>query len=55
VVWATKWWPHRVFAFLLAVTEVNVMLAAEHFEGYKKTSILDSQKILSYELIYNTY
>ena len=27
VEWATKWWPNRVFAFLLSVTEVNAMLA----------------------------
>jgi hypothetical protein len=25
--WATKWWPNRVFAFLLSVTEVKAMLA----------------------------
>jgi hypothetical protein len=31
--WATKWWPHCVFAFLLAVMEVNVMLASVHFGG----------------------
>jgi hypothetical protein len=25
--WATKWWPNRIFPFLLSVTEVNAMLA----------------------------
>jgi hypothetical protein len=23
VTWATQWWPNRVFAFFLAITEVN--------------------------------
>jgi hypothetical protein len=55
VVWATKWWPRRVFAFILAITEVNVMLASVLFGGYRKTSMLDFRKRLSYELIYNTY
>ena len=36
VVWATKWWPNRVFAFILPVTEVNAMLAYKHFCKYKK-------------------
>jgi hypothetical protein len=42
VTWATKWWPHRVFAFLLAIImEVNVLLASVHFGGYMKTSMLN--------------
>jgi hypothetical protein len=40
VTWATKWWPHRVFTFLLGVTEVNVMLASVFFAGFTKTSML---------------
>jgi len=55
VVWATKWWPHRVFSLLLAIAEVNVMLASVHFGGYSKTSMLRFRKQLSHELIYNTY
>ena len=55
VVWATKWWPHRVFALLLAIAEVNVMLASVHFGGHSKTSMLRFRKQLSHELIYNTY
>jgi len=27
--WATKWWPNRVFAFLLAITEINVYACKE--------------------------
>ncbi len=36
--WATKHWPCRVFAFLLAIFEVNAKLASEYFgtvEGKK--------------------
>ena len=32
VVWATKWWPNRVFAFLLAIMEVNCFLAESYFD-----------------------
>ena len=31
VVWATKRWANRVFAFLLSITEVNCFLAQSHF------------------------
>jgi hypothetical protein len=44
-----------VFAFLLAVTEVNVMLASVHFAGYGKTSMLNFRKLLSLELMNNPY
>ena len=30
VVWAMKWWPNRVFAFILSVTEVNAIMAYKH-------------------------
>jgi Transposase IS4 len=55
VVWATKWWPHRVFAFLLAVTEVNIMLASVYFGNYEKSSMLNFRKSLSLELMFNPY
>ena len=29
--WGTKWWPNRVFSFLVAVTEVNAKLNMEYF------------------------
>ena len=38
--WATKLWPTRVFAFLLAITEVNVKLAAAHFYGETFASMI---------------
>ena len=55
MVWATKWWPHRVFAFLLAITEVNVMLASVYFGGYPKTSMVNFRQQLAQALIGNTY
>jgi hypothetical protein len=39
-VWATKWWPNRVFAFLLAITEVNIMLAQKHLCKVEISSML---------------
>mmetsp|Transcript_14117 Transcript_14117/g.21448 ORF Transcript_14117/g.21448 Transcript_14117/m.21448 type:complete len:179 (-) Transcript_14117:2424-2960(-) len=29
--WATKWWPNRVFSFLLAVTEINIYNSMSYF------------------------
>ena len=54
-VWGTKDWEHRVFAFILAVTEVNVKLAMEHFYHHDKMSQLDFRKQLAKALIYNDY
>ncbi len=53
VVWATKQWEKRVFAFLLSITEVNVMLAATYFYNKKKISMIQFRKEFSKELIYN--
>lgn len=53
VVWATKQWEKRVFTFLLAVTEVNVMLAAVYFYNKKQPSMIQFRKDFSKELIYN--
>ena len=55
--WATTWWPNRVFAFLLAITEVNVMLAAVAFTDMYETqpSMLDFRKRFAKELINNHY
>ena len=48
--WGTKRWLNHVFAFLLAVMEVNVMLATYFFkETY--SGMLDFQKVLAKELI----
>ena len=55
VIWATKFWPNRVFAFLLGVTEVNVNLAATYFCGQEPTGQIEFRKLLAKTLIYNTY
>ncbi len=51
---ATKYWPCRVFAFLLAVSEVNAKLASEYFgtnEGKEKLNTIEFRKKLSYRVI----
>jgi hypothetical protein len=55
VVWATKWWPNRVFAFLLAATEVNCRLAANYFYSAEYKSTLEFRKAFSEALIRNSY
>jgi hypothetical protein len=53
--WTTKIWEYRVFVFLVAVTEVNVMLATKYFYGNYISSQLAFQKKFSKELIFNKY
>ena len=53
--WATKWWPHRVHAFLLGVTEVNCALADDYFYGNDDKSQLQVRKEMAKELIHNRY
>ena len=36
VVWAMKYWPNCVFAFLLSITKVNVNLAVTYFSGQQQ-------------------
>ena len=55
VVWATKWWPNRVFCFLLSITEINCYLAESYLTGQKSDSMLDFQMHLSFKLIENAY
>ena len=57
VTWGTKSWPNRVFAFLLAITEVNVMLGAVKVNKIYETQppMLDFRKKLAKELIDNPY
>ena len=55
VVWATKRWANRVFAFLLSITEVNCFLAESHFTDRKSGSMLEFRKQLAYELNENDY
>jgi hypothetical protein len=54
-VWGTKWWPNRVFAFLLAITEVNCRLAMISFYSAETTSTLEFRKKFAKALIDNSY
>jgi hypothetical protein len=55
VVWATKWWPNRVFAFILSVTEVNAMLAYKQFCKEEVDGMLGFRKLLAEALVCNPY
>ena len=50
-----KYWPNKVFAFLLSVTEVNVNLAAMYFSGHQQMGQIDFRKKLAKTLIFNTH
>ena len=54
--WGTHRWPNRVFAFLLAISEINSWLAFRHFV-WKETSLelIDFRKKLAFALINNKY
>jgi hypothetical protein len=54
-IWATKHWTKRVFAFLLAITEVNVMLAMKFFYKKAKTNMIEFRKEFAEMMIYNKY
>lgn len=53
--WDTKYWPNRIFAFLLAVTEVNVNLILMNIYNSEATEQLVFRKLLAQELINNEY
>ena len=55
VVCGMEYWPNHVFAFLLAVTEVNVNLAAQYFGGMKQIGQIEFRKLLAKTLIFNSY
>ena len=50
-----KWWLNRVFAFLLAVTEVNVSLGMVEFCDNAPASQIEFRKKLADVLINNEY
>lgn len=54
-VWGTKLWKDRIFAFLIAVTEVNCRLAYEYFNNKEFDSTLAFRKLFAQELINNQY
>lgn len=49
--WGTKWWPHRNFAFLLGVTEVNVALVHAMINEKKALPQLEARKKLAKEMM----
>jgi Transposase IS4 len=56
--WATKSWSNRVFAFLLAVSEINVYLSYKFFNNNKEKEykgILEFQKDFAEMLLYKKY
>lgn len=55
VMWEMASWPNRVFAFMLAVTEINMMLATRFFYEDKTISKVEFRKKLSEKLINNKY
>ena len=55
VVWGTKWWQNCVFAFLLAVMEVNVNLAMTYFLGQEVTGQIVFRSKLAHTLIHNRH
>jgi hypothetical protein len=52
--WKTYRWPVRVFAFILAITEVNTYLAWVYFTG-AKIEFMAFRKQLAHSLIYNKF
>lgn len=50
-----KWWPNWVFAFLIAVTEVNASLAKICCYQEKDMDMLSLWESLVHQLIMNTY
>jgi hypothetical protein len=53
ILWATKTWQHRVFAFLLALTEVNLKMALEYFADHEKLPMLVFRRSFARSLINN--
>lgn len=54
--WATKTWEHRVFAFILAICEINTYLVAIHKYAFAPDLVvLTLRKQLAQALIQNTF
>ena len=55
-VWATKYWPHRPFSFILSISEVNTNLADAFFiRNAAPRPQLEFRKLLAKDLINNEY
>jgi hypothetical protein len=46
---------NRVFAFLIAITEVNLCLVSHYYDGNIELSHIELRKLLAKELIYSKY
>lgn len=53
--WQTKQWPHRSFAFILGVTEANVMHAYNFLHPAKTMDLATCRKALSWYLVHNPF
>ena len=53
--WSTHWWPNRVFAFLIAISEVNTLKAWTNIYQNPDMETLDFRKQLADELINNPF
>ena len=53
--WTTNWWPNRVFAFILAISEVNVIKTWVNIYGNKDVGTITFRKMLANQLIQNPY
>ena len=53
--WKTSRWPNRVFQFLLAITEINVLLMIEHVYDLPKVSQQEFCRMLAEQMIRNEY
>ena len=56
MIWAIKWWPNQVFAFLLALTGINIYETLQYLNGQEKiVSTLDNRKLFAFELLHSPY
>ena len=52
-VWATQWWPHRQFTFLLSVAEVNANNSLARAKNESAEHQITFRKLLAEEMMYN--
>ncbi len=53
--WQTKHWQHRTFAFILGVTEVNVMFAHNYLHPEEKMDLMRARKALAQQLLFKPF
>ena len=52
--WATNRWENKVFAFILAITEVNAFMAQQYFTERSYIQV-EFRKKLAHQLVFNTF